>query len=78
MFPIARSFVERSVLVSDEVIRSAQRALWSTLRVVAEPGGAVALAALLSTAYQPERGERIAVLLCGANTAAVDFDRAGG
>jgi threonine dehydratase len=78
MFPIARSFVERSVLVSDEVIRSAQRALWSTLRVVAEPGGAVALAALLSTAYQPARGERIAVLLCGANTAAVDFDRAGG
>jgi threonine dehydratase len=38
----------------------------------------VALAALLSTAYQPARGERIAVLLCGANTAAVDFDRVGG
>jgi threonine dehydratase len=78
MFPIARSFVERSVLVSDDVIRSAQRALWATLRVVAEPGGAAAVAALLSGAYQPTRGERVAVLLCGANTAAVDFDRAGG
>ncbi len=78
MFPIARSFVERSVLVSDKAISSAQRALWAVLRVVAEPGGAAALAALLSGAYQPARGERVAVLLCGANTAAVDFDRAGG
>jgi threonine dehydratase len=78
MFPIARSFVERSVLVSDEAIRSAQRALWAVLRVVAEPGGAAALAALLSGAYQPARGERVAVLLCGANSAAVDLDRAGG
>jgi threonine dehydratase len=78
MFPIARRFVERSVLVSDESIRSAQRALWATLRVLAEPGGAAALAALLSGAYQPAQGERVAVLLCGANTATGDFDRASG
>jgi threonine dehydratase len=78
MFPIARNFVERSVLVSDEAIRSAQRALWAVLRVIAEPGGAAALAALLEGAYRPTRGERVAVLLCGANTVAVDFDRAGG
>jgi threonine dehydratase len=78
MFPIAKCFVDRSVLVADEAIRSAQRALWATLRVVAEAGGAAALAALLSGAYQPTRDERVAVLLCGANTAAVDFDRAGG
>lgn len=70
-FPIARRFVERSVLVSDEAIRSAQRALWTTLRVIAEPGGAAALAALLSRAYRPTPGECIAVLLCGANTAGV-------
>jgi threonine dehydratase len=76
MFPIARRFVERSVLVSDEAIRSAQRALWEVLRVAAEPGGATALAALLAGAYRPARGERVAVLLCGANTAAADFDRA--
>jgi threonine dehydratase len=76
MFPIARRFVERSVLVSDEAIRSAQRALWEVLRVAAEPGGATALAALLAGAYRPARGERVAVLLCGANAAAADFDRA--
>jgi len=71
MYPIAQRFVERSVLVSDEAIRSAQHALWETLRVIAEPGGAAALAALLSGAYCPTRGERVAVLLCGANTAVV-------
>jgi len=71
MFPIAQRFVERSVLVSEEAIRRAQRTLWATLRVIAEPGGAAALAALLSGAYHPIRGERVAVLLCGANTAVV-------
>jgi threonine dehydratase len=78
MFPIAERFVERSVLVSDDAIGSAQCALWAALRVVAEPGGATALAALLSGAYQRARGERVGVLLCGANTGAVDFDRGGG
>jgi threonine dehydratase len=55
-------------LVSDEAIRGAQRALWDTVRVVAEPGGAAALAALLSGAYRPRAGERVGVLVCGANT----------
>jgi len=74
MFPIARAHVERVVLVSDDAIRQAQAALWSTLRVVAEPGGAAALAALLSGRYRPAADERIAVLICGANTTAVNFD----
>jgi threonine dehydratase len=77
MFPIAQRFVERAVLVSDAAIRDAQRMLWSALRIVAEPGGAAALAALITGGYRPAPGERIAVVLCGANTAAVDFDRAG-
>jgi threonine dehydratase len=47
--------------------------LWDTLRVVAEPGGAAALAALLSGRYRPGAGERVCVLLCGANTTVVDF-----
>ena len=71
MFPIARRFVAHSVLVSDEAICSAQQALWAVLRVVAEPGGAAALAALLSGGYRPEPGERVAVVLCGANTTVV-------
>ena len=71
MFPLAERWVTRVVLVSDEAIMAAQRALWSMLRVVAEPGGAAAFAALLSGAYRPAAGERVGVLVCGANTTAV-------
>jgi threonine dehydratase len=63
------------VLVPDEAIEGAQRLLWSTLRFVAEPGGAAALAALTSGRYVPQPDERLAVLICGGNTVAVDFDR---
>lgn len=77
MFPLAREFVERVVVVPDAAIRDAQHRLWEVLRIVAEPGGAAALAALLSGRYRPEPGERVAVLLCGANTDAVDFGRTG-
>jgi threonine dehydratase len=73
MFPIARGYVEQVLLVSDEAIRQAQASLWSTLRVVAEPGGAAAFAALLSGRYRPAAGERVGVLICGANTTAVNF-----
>ena len=74
VFPIARRYVERVILVSDDAIRQAQQALWATLRVVAEPGAAAPLAALLSDRYQPHQGERIGVLVCGGNTIAVRFD----
>lgn len=75
MFPIAQRYVSRVVLVSDEAIRSAQEALWRIVRVVAEPGGAAALAALLSGRYRPEPEERVGVLVSGGNTTAVDFGR---
>ncbi|HUQ27281.1 MAG TPA: threonine/serine dehydratase [Usitatibacter sp.] len=73
MFPIAQHYIERTVLVSDDAIRDAQRALWKTLRIVAEPGGAAALAALISGAWKPKPGQTVGVLLCGANTTAVEF-----
>jgi threonine dehydratase len=76
MFPIAQQSVDRVVLVEDEAIREAQRTLWDRLRIVAEPGGAAALAALLSRRYTPARHERVAVIVCGANTIAVNFDAA--
>lgn len=66
-FDIATSFIETTLLVSDEAIRNAQRKLWEDLRIVVEPGGATALAALLSKQYQPQRGERVGIVLCGAN-----------
>jgi threonine dehydratase len=74
-FPIAARHVAESVLVPDDAIREAQRALWQVLRVVAEPGGAAAFAALLTGAYKPAPDERVGVLVCGGNTIAVDFDR---
>jgi threonine dehydratase len=74
MFEIARTTIAEVALVSDDAIRQAQAALWSALRVVAEPGGAAAFAALLSGRYRPASDERVAVLICGANTTAVKFD----
>lgn len=67
-FEIARQLVRTSVLVGDDAVRAAQRALWEELRVVAEPAGATGLAALMSGAYRPAAGERVATLICGANT----------
>ena len=75
MFPIARAFVNRVVLVRDEAILGAQRSLWAALRLVAEPGAAAPLAALLSGAYVPAAGERVGIVVSGANTSAVDFSR---
>ena len=75
MFPIAQQYVDRVLLVSDSAIQAAQEALWNVLRVVAEPGGAAAFAALLSHCYQPRLGERVGVILCGGNTTAVDFNK---
>lgn len=73
MFPIAQAHVDHVVLVSDAAIRHAQEALWATVRVVAEPGGAAALAGLLAGGYRPAPGERVGVLISGGNTTAVDF-----
>ncbi|MER9404592.1 threonine/serine dehydratase [Mesorhizobium caraganae] len=73
MFPIAEAFVERSILVTDDAIIAAQKALWERVRIIAEPGGAAAFAALLSGRYTPAPGERIAVLVCGSNTDLAKF-----
>ena len=75
MFPIARAHVARVALVSDEAIRRAQDVLWSAVRIVAEPGGAAAFAAVLSGAYTPAAGERVGVVVSGGNSTAVDFSR---
>jgi len=74
MFPIAQAHVDRVVLVSDAALRNAQQALWSSMRIVAEPGGAAPMAALLSGGYTASPGERVGVVISGANTTAVDFD----
>ncbi|MER8426854.1 threonine/serine dehydratase [Mesorhizobium sp. M1403] len=73
MFPIAEAFVERSILVGDDDIIAAQAALWDRVRIISEPGGAAAFAALLSGRYRPAVGERVAVLVCGANANPAKF-----
>ncbi len=73
MFPLAQKFVNNVILVSEEEILRAQEMLWTVLRIVVEPGGAAAFAALLSGRYQPAPQERVGILLCGGNTSAVNF-----
>jgi threonine dehydratase len=75
VFPIVKRYVDRVVLVADDAIRKAQEMLWNSARIVAEPGGAAAFAALISGRYQPRREERVGVVVSGANTTAVDFAR---
>jgi threonine dehydratase len=63
----------RSVLVSDEDIVAARRWVWDRTRMAVEHAAGAAVAALLTGAYRPEPGERVAVVLCGANTNPVDL-----
>jgi threonine dehydratase len=64
---VVRRFVDQAVVVSDDDIRTTQRAIWDDLHLISEPGGAAALAAIRTGAYRPARGERVAVALCGSN-----------
>ncbi len=67
VFPITQAYVEDVVLVGDTAILAAQRALWQAARIAAEPAASVGIAALLSAAYKPAPGERVAVVISGAN-----------
>jgi threonine dehydratase len=66
-FAICSALGVQAVTVTDDAIRCAQRALWQGLRLVVEPGGAASFAAILSGAYVPAEGERVGVIICGAN-----------
>jgi len=63
----AQRWVDDSLLVTDAEVADAQRRLWSSARLAAEPGGATALAALTAGRYVPVPGERVGVLVCGGN-----------
>lgn len=67
VFPITQDYVHDVVLVDDDAIRTARRTLWEIARIAAEPAASVGVAALLSGAYQPAPGERVAVVISGAN-----------
>lgn len=74
VFPIVHQHVAACVLVEDAAIAKAQQALWDAVRIAAESGASAPMAALLSGAYVPAKGERVGVLVSGANTTAVSFD----
>jgi threonine dehydratase len=74
-FAIIRQNAAKVQLVDDDAIIATQQLLWETLRMVAEPGGCAALAALVSGRCEPAPGETVAVVISGANTTAVDFGR---
>jgi threonine dehydratase len=74
VFPIARKYVQSTVLVTEDAILNAQKVLWEILRVVAEPGGVAAFSAISSGAYRPMPGERVAAVISGGNTTAVKFE----
>ncbi len=72
-FEVARQHVDSIVLVSDQEIRDSQRALWDSVRMLVEPGAAAALAGLRTGKYQVGAGERVGVVVCGANTDPAKF-----
>jgi threonine dehydratase len=67
VYAVCKDTVDHVALVPDEAITQAQVTLWRDFRLAVEPGGAAALGALLSGAYKPKPGERLGVLVCGAN-----------
>ena len=69
VFPITQAYVEDVVLVDDASILAAQRALWEAARITAEPAASVGIAALLTGVYKAAPGERVAVVISGANMA---------
>jgi threonine dehydratase len=77
VFPITQAYVEDVVLVDDTAILTAQRTLWQTARIAAEPAASVGIAALLAGAYKPAPGEHVAVVISGANMAARQLERDG-
>jgi threonine dehydratase len=72
-FAQAQSHLHAMILVTDAEIEAAQHRLWDEVRLITEPGGAVALAALTSGRYIPEPGERIGVIVCGSNADLASF-----
>lgn len=67
VFPLTQSHVSDVLLVADEAIRQAQQALWRATRMAVEPAAAVTIAALLASSYRPAPGERVALVISGAN-----------
>ncbi len=72
-FALNRQFVDEVVLVSDDQIRDAMRLLFRSAKLVVEPAGATALAALMHPLRSRLEGKTVGVVICGANIDAESF-----
>ena len=66
-YAVIKAFVDEALILPDAEVYAAANRLWDATRLIGEPGAAVALAALTSGAYVPEKDERVCVVLCGGN-----------
>jgi threonine dehydratase len=64
---VTQRHVKEALLLPDDAIRAAQRWLWSELRLAVEPAAALGVAALQTGAWVPRTGEKVCLILCGAN-----------
>ena len=64
---ITQQHVHDALLLPDEAIRAAQRWLWKEMKLAVEPAAALPLAALQTGAYLPREGEKLCLIVCGAN-----------
>ncbi|MDB5827214.1 MAG: threonine dehydratase [Variovorax sp.] len=64
---ITQRQVRDALLLPDDAIRAAQRWLWKEMKLAVEPAAALPLAALQTGAYRVRDGERVCLIVCGAN-----------
>jgi threonine dehydratase len=72
-FALNRQFVDEVVLVDDDQIRNAMRLLFRSAKLVVEPAGAAALAALMYPLRERLDGSTVGLIICGANIDAESF-----
>ncbi len=63
----ARGHLAGAHLLPPQAVADAQALLWRALRLAVEPAAALPLAALACGAVQPQAGERVVLVVCGAN-----------
>ena len=74
-FALNRKFVDEVVLVSDDQIRDGMRLLFRAAKLVVEPAGAAALAALMFPLRARFEGKSVGLVVCGANIDPETFTR---
>ncbi|AMW03849.1 threonine ammonia-lyase [Gemmatimonas phototrophica] len=72
-YALNRQFVDEVVLVSDDQIRDAMRLTFRAAKLVTEPAGSAALAALLYPLRESLAGKSVGLVVCGGNIDTATF-----